>query len=90
MKKRLSFIKLMLWSAIGIFILNGCSGKYVEEGKETLENEAAIGQETERVWTSEAADADEEEGITGGEAPQQGMEDGSSLSPLRLSIMHSL
>lgn len=74
MKKRLSFIKLMLWSAIGIFILNGCSGKYVEEGKETLENEAAIGQETERVWTSEAADADEEEGITGGEAPQQGME----------------
>ncbi len=77
MKKRLSFIKLMLWSAIGIFILNGCSGKYVEEGKETLENEAAIGQETERVWTSEAADADEEEGITGGEAPQQGMEDGT-------------
>lgn len=74
MKKRLSFIKLMLWSAIGIFILNGCSGKYVEEGQETLENEAAIGQETERVWTSEAADADEEEGITGGEAPQQGME----------------
>ena len=77
MKKRLSFIKLMLWSAIGIFILNGCSGKYVEEGQETLENEAAIGQETERVWTSEAADADEEEGITGGEAPQQGMEDGT-------------
>ena len=77
MKKRLSFIKRMLWSAIGIFILNGCSGKYVEEGKETLENEAAIGQETERVWTSEAADADEEEGITGGEAPQQGMEDGT-------------
>lgn len=74
MKKWLSFIKLMLWGAIGIFILNGCSGKYVEEGKETLENEAAIGQETERVWTSEAADADEEEGITGGEAPQQGME----------------
>ncbi len=74
MKKRLSFIKLMLWGAIGIFILNGCSGKYVEEGQETLENEAAIGQETERVWTSEAADADEEEGITGGEAPQQGME----------------
>ena len=74
MKKRLSFIKLMLWSAIGIFILNGCSGKYVEEGQETLENEAAIGQETEGVWTSEAADADEEEGITGGEAPQQGME----------------
>lgn len=74
MKKRLSFIKLMLWGAIGIFILNGCSGKYVEEGQETLENEAAIGQETEGVWTSEAADADEEEGITGGEAPQQGME----------------
>ena len=74
MKKRLSFIKLMLWGAIGIFILNGCSGKYMEEGQETLENEAAIGQETERVWTSEAADADEEEGITGGEAPQQGME----------------
>lgn len=77
MKKRLSFIKLMLWGAIGIFILNGCSGKYMEEGQETLENEAAIGQETERVWTSEAADADEEEGITGGEAPQQGMEDGT-------------
>ena len=74
MKKRLSFIKLMLWGAIGIFILNGCSGKYVEEGQETLENEAAIGQETEGVWTSGAADADEEEGITGGEAPQQGME----------------
>jgi len=74
MKKRLSFIKLMLWGAIGIFILNGCSGKYVEEGQETLENEAAIGQETEGVWTSEAADADEEEGNTGGEAPQQGME----------------
>lgn len=77
MKKRLSFIKLMLWGAIGIFILNGCSGKYVEEGQETLENEAAIGQETERVWTSEAADADEEEGIAGGEASQQGMEDGT-------------
>ena len=74
MKKRLSFIKLMLWSAIGIFILNGCSGKYVEEGKETLENEAAIGQETERVWTSEAADADEEEGNAGRETLRQGME----------------
>ena len=77
MKKRLSFIKLMLWGAIGIFILNGCSGKYVEEGQETLENEAAIGQETERVWTSGAADADEEEGSADGEAPQQGMEDGT-------------
>ncbi|MCI9109879.1 MAG: hypothetical protein HFI00_17170 [Lachnospiraceae bacterium] len=64
----------MLWSAIGIFILNGCSGKYVEEGKETLENEAAIGQETERVWTSEAADADEEEGNAGRETLRQGME----------------
>ena len=74
MKKRLSFIKLMLWGAIGIFILNGCSGKYVEEGKETLENEAAIGQETERVWTSEAADADEEEGNAGRETLRQGME----------------
>ena len=74
MKKRLSFIKLMLWSAIGIFILNGCSGKYVEEGKETLENEAAIGQETERVWTSEAADADEEEGNAGRETLRPGME----------------
>jgi len=74
MKKRLSFIKLMLWSAICIFILNGCSGKYVEEGKETLENEAAIGQETERVWTSEAADADEEEGNAGRETLRQGME----------------
>lgn len=74
MKKWLSFIKLMLWGAIGIFILNGCSGKYMEEEQETLEKTAAIGQETEGVWTSGAADADEEEGITGGEAPQQGME----------------
>lgn len=74
MKKRLSFIKLMLWGAIGIFILNGCSGKYMEEEQETLEKTAAIGQETEGVWTSGAADADEEEGITGGEASQQGME----------------
>ena len=70
MKKRLSFIKLMLWGAIGIFILNGCSGKYVEEGQETLEKTAAIGQETEGVWTSGAADADEEEGSADGEAPQ--------------------
>ena len=77
MKKRLSFIKLMLWGAIGIFILNGCSVKYMEEEQETLEKTAAIGQETEGVWTSGAADADEEEGITGGEAPQQGMEDGT-------------
>ena len=45
MEKRLSFIKLILWGAICIFILNGCSGKYVEEEQETLEKEAAIGQE---------------------------------------------
>ncbi len=74
MKKRLSFIKLMLWGAIGIFILNGCSGKYMEEEQETLEKTAAIGQETEGVWTSGAADTDEEEGNAGRETLRQGME----------------
>ena len=74
MEKWLSFIKLILWGAICIFILNGCSGKYMEEEQETLEKEAAIGQETEGVWTSEAADAEEEEGSADGEAPQQGTE----------------